>query len=79
MAHIPVIFADDGMQADDVDEYTRAPLQSEADLSIVKDPASGSWNNLTALPGLDQLGYLVAKRSDGTKIRFVTANHPDGG
>lgn len=91
-ASIPVILHPAGIQAADVTEYGQVPVQSEAGLGIVRDPAAGSFIAMCALPGMftasgaPKFGYLsLRKRSAGAavsgtagKIRIPTLDCPDG-
>lgn len=89
---IPIIMHPGGITSDDVTEYGQVPVQSEAGLGIVRDPAAGSFIAMCALPGMftasgaPKFGYLsLRKRSSnavvaGTagKVRIPLLDCPDG-
>lgn len=89
---IPVILPAN-VEVGDQDYFSQAPAQADVGLAMAKDPATGSFIAMCALPGMfdagggSKLGYLaLQKRTAGvpgttaaSKIRVLTADHPDGG
>ncbi len=90
---IPVILHPAAVKPEDVDSYGQVPIQSEAGLDVCRDPVAGAFIGLCGLPGMytanggSRLGYLaMQKRTAGvvgttpsSKVRLLTADHPDGG
>ena len=79
---VPVLLPSDGTQAADVTEYTQVPRETDAGLDVCKDPQTGAWVALTAMPNFDKLGYVTAGtrlQTAATKVRFIITDHPDGG
>ena len=79
--NVPIILTVDGTQAGDMKEFTKVPIEADTTLGVCKDPTSGAWVALTAMPNFNKLGYVTARtRSNtrATKVRFVLTDHPDG-
>ena len=80
MVRQTVILPDEGFEAGDTNWWARVPNQTNAGLGVAKDPLAGAFIALTHFPGLNKLGYVVAQQDNtaGTRIRFITTDHPDG-
>ncbi len=67
-----------GANVQDQDFFGYCPDFTSVNRKMGKAPGPGTFTSLTAVAGLQNLGYLTLKTDGGVKIRVIVTDHPDG-
>lgn len=68
-----------GVNEQDQNYFGQSPDFTGVNRKMGKAPGAGTFTSLTAVAGLQNLGYYTLLTDGGVKVRLIVTDHPDGG